>query len=210
MGARLFAVVTFATTLVVLMGSNLMEWLAGWPIWLLWGALIALGNAVYTKVTHNEHTETISLMMAMILLAILNLTWPQIAAATIVGVGLGELFRAKAWYKKLYSVAAISLAAVVTEIVYTFTAVDTIIAVAIIMDLLLLALYTPIWLWVAREHPRDVLVSYLNSFWVVPVSAMMALGINAITDYNYGILVVGMAMILLLRPRYTIGKPATT
>jgi hypothetical protein len=210
MSKKLFALIALATAVVVASSNHLIDFMSGWPLWLLWGILIGLGNAIYTTVKRNDHIETISLMMAMILLALLNLSWPDIALATIIGVGLGELFKHKPWYKKAYSISAITIAAVITEIVYTYTAVDTIMVSAIIMDVLLFTFYVPIWLWVAGQTSREITDSYWTSFWTVPVSAVIALGINELSSYQYGIAAIAIMLILFLRPRYevTVRVPA--
>jgi hypothetical protein len=180
-----------------------------WPLWALWGVLIAAGNCVYTKIKHNDEVETISLMMAMILLAIMNLSWPEIAAATLLGVTLGQMLRSKQWYKKAYSIVAISIAAVVTEIIYTFTPLNTVVALAVTMDLLMAVIYAPVWYRIAGESVKEIIQQYKQTFWTAPVSAVMAFTINEISSYQYGIAFIAVVLVVTLRPRYEVVMRST-
>lgn len=207
---RLALIVLLTIMLVAGIGSMLMSGTIVVPAWVLWGFFIASGNLIYTKVWHNNEVETISLVMAFTLLAIQALGWPQIAAATLLGVGLGEMFLTKKeWYKKLYNIVAITLAGVITEIVFTYSGLSfftTIIGTAIVFDLLLFTFLVPIWLFVAKQTPSQIHESYFDTMYVVPLSAFIAWGminVSAVLGV-FGIVAIAIGTLAWLKPEYTI------
>lgn len=208
MTARLALIALYTVVSAVGFGTMLLSGNIVLEEWVLWGILIASGNLIYTKVWHNNEVETISLVMTFILIAIQSLGWPQIALATIVGVGFGEVFLTKrAWYKKLYNVGSVTIAGVLTEVAFTYSTIPlfhTIVGTAILFDVTLYLLLVPIWLRVAKQTPTEIVDSYFNTIYVIPASAALAwLLINVSDVYgNIGIMVLAVSTVLLLKPEY--------
>lgn len=196
--------------LILALAIALLDILTSAPDWVMWALFVASGNLITTKVRHRNEVESISLVMAFILIAIQNLGWPEIVVATFVGVGLGEAFLTnRPWYKKLYNTAAVSLAGVLAEIAFTYSDIpitNTIIGTAIIFDIMLYLLLVPIWLWVAKQPVVEVADSYLNTMYVVPASALIAWTvITAVTVFGpTGVVLAAIATMLFIRPQYTI------
>lgn len=206
---RLDFVVALSLVTIIVFGIALYNEVLVVPEWMLWAGIIAAGNLVRTRVYHNEEVEEITLVMAMILLAIQSIGWPEIAIATIVGVGVGEAFRNRPWYKKVYNTLAIGTAGVVTEIVYTYSniaAMQTIIGTAILFDLLLYTFLVPIWLIVAKQTIWEIQESYWTTFYVVPVSAVIAAGMLASVHFlgTAAIVLIAVGTVMFLKPRYVI------
>jgi hypothetical protein len=177
------------------------------PTWLLWSFFIASGNLIYTTVRHNNETERMTLVMTFILIAIQSLGWPEIAVATIIGVGIGELFQQRAWYKKLYNTVAISIAGVITEILFTYgdlVVFQTIVGTSLIFDAVLYTLLVPVWLWVAKQTIREIHESYWLTFYNVPVSAALAWTIITVVETfgAFGIMAIALAFLAAFRPSY--------
>lgn len=210
MTQRLALIVLYAILGIVVAGYTLASGWATVPEWLLWSMFIASGNLIYTNVTHRRETESISLVMAFILIAIQVLGWPEIAAATILGVGFGELFLTRRrWYKKLYNTISIAIAGVFTEIVFTYSDIGlfkTIIGTAIVFDIVLYILLVPIWLRVAKQTPAEIADSYLNTLYVIPASALIAwVMVTAVDIFGMaGILMLAITTIMVIKPHYTI------
>lgn len=203
-----WAVVAVVAT--ALLGVLLMTGAVWLPNWLLWAMFIASGNLVSTKVTHNGETEQITLVMTFILIAIQSLGWPEIAVATVIGVGLGELWQKRPWYKKLYNTVAISIAGVITEILFTysnFVPFETIMGSALVFDAVLYTLLVPIWLYVAKQTLLEIHESYWLTFYTVPLSAMLAwASLQAISLWgSAGIIAVTLTFFVLIKSHYVIG-----
>jgi hypothetical protein len=199
MGALIAAVTAVG---VLLMNGTLVL-----PVWLLWSFFIASGNLIYTTVRHNNETERMTLVMTFILIAIQSLGWPEIAIATIIGVGIGELFQKREWYKKLYNTVVISVAGVVTEIMFTYSDIivfQTIVGTAFVFDAVLYTLLVPIWLLVARQTVLEIHESYWLTFYNVPVSAMLAWGIITLVSAfgTLGVLAVAVGFLVLFKSHY--------
>lgn len=208
MTQRLALILVYTVIVSVGFGAMLLSGSIVVPEWLLWGIFIASGNLIYTKIWHNDEVETVSLVMAFILLAIQSLGWPQIVLATIVGVGFGEIFLTKReWHKKLYNITSITFAGAITEIAFTYSDIplfSTIIGTAIIFDVILYLMLVPIWLRVAKQTPSEIIDSYLNTLYVIPASAALAWVMINFADAfgNVGIIAIAVGTVLILRPEY--------
>lgn len=195
---------------VIVFGHLTMHGHLAIPDWALWAMFIASGNLIYTKVWHRDEVETISLVMAFILISIQLLNWPEIAVATVLGVGIGEVFLTnREWYKKLYNIGAITLAGVATEIVYTYanwSVFQSILGTAIVFDLVLYTLLVPIWLLVAKQTVREIHRSYFATLYTVPLAAGLAwIMVNVVEAWgNAGILVMAIVTLVALKPEYTL------
>lgn len=201
--------VVVALLATLLLGVLLMTGAIWLPSWLLWSMFIASGNLIYTNVTHKGETERITLVMTFILIAIQSVGWPEIAIATIVGVGIGELAQHRAWYKKLYNTVAISIAGVITEILFTysnFVPLETIVGSAFVFDAVLYTLLVPIWLYVAKQTWWEIHESYWLTFYVVPLSAILAWSAVTIATIfgSLGIIVTTLVFFGLIKSHYVL------
>ena len=212
MTARLAIIVAYTVGVCVVLGSLIMQGVITLPDWVLWGILIAAGNLIYTKIRHGSQTETISLTMAMILLAVLYLSWPEIALATLLGVGIGNLLLSDAeWYKRLYNTVAISGAAVGTEVIYYLSGdkdtIMSLIGAAIVFDVFLFTLLAPVWYWIGGQTLREINRSYWKTAFIVPLSAGLALGMYyAAAAGPIGIYLFVILLLMVMRPEYNLTR----
>jgi hypothetical protein len=170
--------IAFAIMVVLLLVAALFTDAVTLPDWATWGLLIAGGGLIYTDVKRAHHRERLSLSMAMILLAILHLTWPEIAFATLIGLGLSQLvFTELPWSKRVYNVIASVTAAILVEWIYfalgDVDSTHSIIMTAITFDAVLALMYVPVWLRIGLK-PLQILRGYLATWWIVPASAAVA------------------------------------
>lgn len=213
MTKRLAVIVGLMLFLITTLGVLSIVGILVLPLWLYWAGLIAAGACVYTEIQHKGQSERFSLTMAMILLALNNLSWPQIGLATMVGVLLGQMVLSQGvlWYKRLYSAAAISLAGVVAEVFYTNVhhSLWTFIAAAIIFDVLTYLFYMPIWVFVAKQSVRDALTSYWETIFLTGLSIVIALvlGLSGLLLGTWAIVTWAVFAILFARPTWTVGLP---
>lgn len=212
MTTRLGIILVYTIGVTIVLGGLLVSGVIFLPEWVLWGILIASGNLIYTRVRHGSETETISLTMAMILLSVLYLSWPEIALATLLGVGIGNLLLSdSAWYKRWYNTFAISIAAVGVELIYYLSgdkdSTLALIAAAILFDMFLFTLLSPIWHWIGGQSWREINVMYWRTVWIVPVSAGMALIMyNAAKIGPMGIWLFSIALLVAMRPEYDVSR----
>lgn len=210
MTTRLAIIAGYTIIVAVVLGSLLVQGIITLPEWVLWGILIASGNLIYTKIRHGTESETISLTMAMILLAVLNLSWPEIALASLLGVGIGSLLLSDSpWYKRLYNTFAISAAAVGTEVLYYLAGdkdtVWALIGAAVIFDVILFSLLAPIWHYIGGQTWRQINKMYWKTSFIVPLSAGFALLMYEAASHGpIGIYLFAVILLVFMRPEYTV------